>query len=84
MHRAAEVDAFDVFLEAVVGNDADAELLFGGMQAQEGEAEEQGERLGEEGDCEAGEETWNGDVLLARELLLFFCFSCFLPRSWVF
>ena len=42
----------------MVGDDADAELLFGGVQAEEGEAEEQGEGLGEEGDCQAGDETW--------------------------
>ena len=31
LHRAAEVHAFDVFLHGVVGNDADAELLFRGV-----------------------------------------------------
>jgi hypothetical protein len=57
LHRAAEIHAFDVLLESGVGDDADAELFFRGVDAEEGEAEEEGEGLGEEGDCEAGEET---------------------------
>lgn len=61
LHRAAEVHAADVFLQGVVRDDADAELLFRGVQAEEGEAEEQGEGLGEEGDGEAGEEAWEID-----------------------
>lgn len=36
------------------------------MQAEEGEAEEQGEGLGEEGDCEAGDEACLVVVLVER------------------
>lgn len=54
LHGPAQVDSFEVLLDAVVGDDAHVELLFGGVQAQEGEAEEQGQGFGEEGDCEAG------------------------------
>lgn len=58
LYGATEVDACDVFLQGIVRDDADAELFFGRVDAEEGETEEQGERLGEEGYGEAGEETW--------------------------
>ena len=51
MHRTTEIDACDVLLQGVVWDDADAELFLGGVDAQEGEAEEEGKGLGEEGDC---------------------------------
>jgi len=55
LHRAAQVHALDVLLHRVVRDDADAELLFGSVEAEEGEAEEERQGLGEKGDCEAGD-----------------------------
>jgi len=58
LYCAAEIYAFDVLLDAVVRDQLDVEVLFRCVEAEERKAEEEREGLGEEGDCEAGGETW--------------------------
>lgn len=54
LHRAAQVDAFDVLLHRVIGHNRDSELFLCRVHAEEEHTEEEREGFAEEGDCEAG------------------------------
>lgn len=57
LHRTPEIDALRVALQVAIRDQVDAVLLRR-LQADDGEAEEERERFGEEGEAEAGDQAF--------------------------